>query len=82
MNCSVLSTTPLSFKWKKDNTEVDSSHVVTTSFRPTLSNNTITIATLNLNNIEMDNAGRYQCIITNRFGTIYSQKAVIEVACK
>lgn len=28
------------------------------------------------------NAGRYQCITTNRFGTIYSQKAAIEVACK
>lgn len=77
-----MSTTQLTFKWKKDNTEIDGSHIEITSVKQTLSNNTITTATLNINNVSNSNAGRYQCIISNRFGTIYSQKAVIEVACE
>lgn len=45
-------------------------------------NSTIATSIVNLNNIDHSHAGRYQCIASNTFGTTYSQRFKITVACK
>lgn len=45
-------------------------------------NSTIAVSHITLENVDQQHAGRYQCIATNRFGTTYSQKFKVTVACK
>lgn len=45
-------------------------------------NSTIAVSQVTLENVDPQHSGRYQCIATNRFGTTYSQKFKVTVACK
>lgn len=77
--CRATSTAdaPLHFTWKHDNVEWDSSfHKEVAS-----SNRGITEASsvLQIANITLSKSGRYQCMVTNNYGTTYSAKAKINV---
>lgn len=45
-------------------------------------NSTIVTSVLHLNNIDHNSAGRYQCIVSNKFGATYSHRFKVSVACK
>lgn len=45
-------------------------------------NSTVAVSHVTLANVDHQHSGRYQCIATNRFGTTYSQKFKVTVACK
>lgn len=45
-------------------------------------NSTITTSRLHLTNVDHRTAGRYQCIASNEFGKVYSQRFKVTVACK
>lgn len=45
-------------------------------------NSTIVTSVLHLNNVNQNDAGRYQCIVSNKFGTTYSHRFKVSVACK
>lgn len=80
LTCKVSSTAdaPIQFTWKHDNVEIKnrSMHNDTSSL-----NNGVMEATshLNLYNVTHANAGKYQCMITNSYGTTYSGKAKLSV---
>ena len=77
--CRATSTAnaPIHFTWKHNNVEWDSSFQSETA----RSDRGITEAssTLHITNITHANAGRYQCMVTNNYGTTYSAKAKISV---
>lgn len=45
-------------------------------------NSTIITSILNLKNIDRKYTGRYQCIASNKFGSTYSKRFRVSVACK
>lgn len=45
-------------------------------------NSTIVTSVLHLNDVDHSDAGRYQCIVSNKFGTTYSHRFKVSVACK
>lgn len=45
-------------------------------------NSTIATSRIRLTDVGHNHAGRYQCIASNTFGTTYSQKFKVTVACK
>lgn len=45
-------------------------------------NSTIATSRIRLIDVAHNHAGRYQCIASNKFGTTYSQKFKVTVACK
>lgn len=72
------STSQMRFQWKKDNMIVKNPHV--TLYANTTSGDiTEYRSTFMLYNISYKDEGRYQCVITNDFGSTYSQKAKITV---
>ncbi|XP_011630476.1 leucine-rich repeats and immunoglobulin-like domains protein 3 [Pogonomyrmex barbatus] len=78
--CRATSTadTPLHFIWKHDNVELDDANLQTTL---SSSESGVTEATsvLYLTNISYANAGKYQCMVMNTYGTTYSAKARLSV---
>lgn len=56
---------------KQDNQEI-----------PIPPNSTVAVSYLTLKNVDHEHSGRYQCIATNRFGTTYSQRFKVTVACE
>ncbi|XP_051173855.1 leucine-rich repeats and immunoglobulin-like domains protein 3 [Leptopilina boulardi] len=77
--CRATSTAdaPLHFTWKHDNVEWDPSF-----HKDVVSSNrglTEASSTLQITNITHSNSGRYQCMVTNNYGTTYSAKAKISV---
>ncbi|XP_076862555.1 leucine-rich repeats and immunoglobulin-like domains protein 3 [Brachyhypopomus gauderio] len=81
--CSAASSSdsPMTFAWKKDNealsnTEIqDQVHVRS----PGGSQVTEYTSTLQLRYVESSSEGRYQCVISNHFGSTYSAKAKLTV---
>lgn len=45
-------------------------------------NSTIVTSVLHLNDIDHSHVGRYQCVVSNEFGTTYSRRFKVSVACK
>lgn len=43
-------------------------------------NSTIVTSVLHLNNVDHSDAGRYQCIVSNKFGATYSHRFKVSVA--
>lgn len=80
LTCTATSTadTPLYFTWKHENIELRNAEVQTISI-PSESGITNTSSLLHLINVSNAMAGRYQCMVTNTFGTTYSSKAKISV---
>lgn len=81
--CRATSTadTPLQFTWKHDNVELDDANLQTNL---SFSESGVTEATsiLYLTNVTYANAGKYQCMVTNTYGTTYSAKARLSVLGK
>lgn len=76
------SSSEMIFKWKHDNFELKSDQIYTKSVKQMLTNNTISTSELTLFNVSHEHVGKYQCIAANSYGTTYSQKIKITVACK
>lgn len=70
--------TPLNFTWKHNNVELSGMNLQTNvgSFE---SEATEATSMLHLNNVTHANAGKYQCLVTNSYGTTYSAKAILNV---
>ncbi|XP_043283048.1 leucine-rich repeats and immunoglobulin-like domains protein 3 isoform X2 [Venturia canescens] len=80
LTCRATSTadTPLIFKWKHENVELHKTGLQSdtgTSERGVTEASSI----LHLVNVTHGNAGRYQCMVENTYGTTYSAKAKISV---
>ncbi|KAJ6641050.1 Leucine-rich repeats and immunoglobulin-like domains protein 3 [Pseudolycoriella hygida] len=82
LNCTAIASgsSAMIFKWKRDNFELSPRHIVTESRVDPLTNNTITTSKLVMTDIRNENGGKYQCIVSNLYGTSYSQKVKIVVA--
>uniref|UniRef100_A0A4Y0BIX4 Ig-like domain-containing protein n=1 Tax=Anopheles funestus TaxID=62324 RepID=A0A4Y0BIX4_ANOFN len=68
---------PMTFKWKQDNLELPADQY--TIHQINNENGTIGTTELIIPNIQQSGAGKYQCIITNSFGVVYSPKVKITV---
>lgn len=80
LNCKAMSSapSPMAFTWKKDNMElvnVDLNVVSSTVD----GKNTESLSILNIYKVQHSDAGKYQCVVSNKFGTTYSQKSNISV---
>ncbi|XP_057370279.1 leucine-rich repeats and immunoglobulin-like domains protein 3 [Daphnia carinata] len=81
LTCKAESTSaasPMNAIWKKDNLVFRGSQVVTFARSPDGRTNLMTSVLL-LQNITDEDAGRYQCIVSNDFGSTYSSRAKITV---
>lgn len=80
LNCTAVASSEMFFKWKRDNFELSPRHIVTELTLQPLTNITVGTSKLIMTDISPENAGKYQCIVSNLFGTSYSQKVKIGVA--
>lgn len=80
LTCRAESTaaSPMSAVWKKDNLVYKGSQVVTLARSPDGRTSYMTSELL-LQNITDEDAGRYQCVVSNDFGSTYSARAKITV---
>ena len=78
--CRAISTASarLHFIWKHDNVEMDNanSEINIDSAESGVTNAT---SILHLTNVTHANAGKYQCMVTNTYGTTYSAKAKLSI---
>lgn len=70
---------PITFVWKKDNVQLMNPNVVVNSRVNPDGKSMETSCNLNLLKVEHSHAGKYQCVVSNSYGTIYSQKSAISV---
>ncbi|KAK5612879.1 Leucine-rich repeats and immunoglobulin-like domains protein 3 [Crenichthys baileyi] len=85
--CSAASSSdsPMTFAWKKDNEVLNDAEIHNQAHlrvqRDAGSETEVTeyTTTLQLRNVEFSNEGRYQCVISNHFGSSYSTKARLTV---
>lgn len=82
LNCTAIASasSAMIFKWKRDNFELSPRHIITESTVQPLTNNTVATSKLIMTDISQENAGKYQCIVSNVYGTTYSQKVKVGVA--
>ncbi|XP_029165453.1 leucine-rich repeats and immunoglobulin-like domains protein 3 [Nylanderia fulva] len=78
--CRATSTAdaPLNFTWKYNNVELSGMNLQT-NISSSESGATEATSTLYLTNVTHANAGKYQCMVTNNYGTTYSAKAILTV---
>lgn len=81
--CRATSTSdaPLHFIWKHNNVELDDANLQT-NIGSSESGVTEATSMLHLTNVTHANAGKYQCMVTNNYGTTYSAKAILNVLGK
>ncbi|XP_026577851.1 leucine-rich repeats and immunoglobulin-like domains protein 1 isoform X2 [Pseudonaja textilis] len=82
LTCSAASSSssPMTFAWKKDNEILH--HAEMENFAHVRARDGVVIeytTILHLRRVTFSHEGRYQCIITNHFGSTYSQKAQLIV---
>lgn len=82
LSCKAISSnpSPMSFQWKKDNVELASADISTTATME--GKNMESVSELNIYKVQHSDAGKYQCVVSNSFGTMYSQKSSISVLSK
>lgn len=82
LNCTAITSasSAMIFQWKRDSFELSPRHIVTESSVQPLTNNTVATSRLIMTDIGHENAGKYQCIVSNLYGTAYSPKVKIGVA--
>lgn len=71
----------LHFTWKHDNVEMDNANSEI-NIDSAESGVTKASSILHLTNVTHANAGKYQCMVTNTYGTTYSAKAKISILGK
>lgn len=81
LNCKAVSSSSsnMSVLWKKDNMELLNSNVVVRSHVDQDGRSVETVSELKLLSVEHSHAGKYQCVVSNSYGTTYSQKSTISV---
>ncbi|XP_022915076.2 leucine-rich repeats and immunoglobulin-like domains protein 3 [Onthophagus taurus] len=78
LSCSAFSSSPnLTFIWKKDNFDLINPSVREKAVID--GNNTEIKSELTIFNVQRSDAGKYQCKVSNSYGTTHSKKALIEV---
>ncbi|XP_053318993.1 leucine-rich repeats and immunoglobulin-like domains protein 3 [Spea bombifrons] len=80
--CSAASSSdsPMSFAWKKDNELLNDADIENYAHMRTQGGEVMEYTTiLKLQNVEFTSEGKYQCVISNHFGTSYSVKAKLTV---
>lgn len=81
LNCKALSSSNsnMTFLWRKDNEELINPNVQVISRADPDGRSIETSSELNLFFVDNSHAGRYQCVVSNSYGTTYSQKSIISV---
>ncbi|KAI1882237.1 hypothetical protein AGOR_G00248620 [Albula goreensis] len=80
--CSAASSSdsPMTFAWKKDNEALNEGEVHNQAHLRALAGDvTEYTTTLRLRHVDFASEGRYQCVISNHFGSSYSTKAKLTV---
>lgn len=86
--CSAASSSdsPMTFAWKKDNEILNDAEIHNQahvrSQAGEVSEVTEYTTTLQLRSVEFSSEGKYQCVISNHFGSSYSNKAKLTVNSK
>lgn len=83
--CSAASSSdsPMTFAWKKDNELIGDAEMENYAHLRTEGGEVMEYTTiLRLRNVEFSNEGKYQCVISNHFGSSYSVKAKLTVNSK
>lgn len=80
LSCKAISSDPgeMTFQWKKNNMEITNGNITVTR-TSSEDGNAETVSKLGIHKAETRDAGLYQCIVSNSFGTTYSQKSNISV---
>lgn len=80
LSCKAISSDPgeMTFQWKKNNLEITNGNITVTR-TSSEDGNAETVSKLGIYKAETRDAGLYQCIVSNSFGTTYSQKSNISV---
>ncbi|XP_058810468.1 leucine-rich repeats and immunoglobulin-like domains protein 3 isoform X2 [Phymastichus coffea] len=76
---AITADAPFHFTWKHDNLEIRDRTLYSDEEPSLLDGLTVASSELRLNNVSNTHAGRYQCIVTNNYGTSYSAKVKISV---
>jgi hypothetical protein len=81
LKCRATSTAdaPLSFTWKHDNVEIRDRSLQSDTEPTSTGGITLASSVLQLTNVTNAHAGKYQCMVSNNYGTTYSAKAKISV---
>ncbi|XP_056645716.1 leucine-rich repeats and immunoglobulin-like domains protein 2 [Diorhabda sublineata] len=81
LKCKAVSSSSgaMTFVWRKDNVEIFNPNIEVKSRLYSDGKSTETTSHLYLTNIDHNHAGKYQCVVSNSFGTTYSQKSAISV---
>ncbi|XP_058047386.1 leucine-rich repeats and immunoglobulin-like domains protein 3 isoform X5 [Ahaetulla prasina] len=80
--CSAASSSdsPMTFAWKKDNELIGDAEMENYAHLRAQGGEVMEYTTiLRLHNVEFSNEGKYQCVISNHFGSSYSVKAKLTV---
>ncbi|XP_076237495.1 uncharacterized protein LOC143181133 [Calliopsis andreniformis] len=79
--CRATSTAnaPLHFTWKHDNIEMENGNFQINTNSTESGGVTVASSILHFTNVTHTNAGKYQCMVTNIYGTTYSAKAKISI---
>lgn len=81
LSCKAMSNSNsiMNFQWKKDNVELKNVEILKESVIDPDGKTIETNSTLRLRSVNDSDAGSYQCVVSNHFGTTYSQKSTIFV---
>ncbi|RWS04160.1 leucine-rich repeats and immunoglobulin-like domains protein 3 [Dinothrombium tinctorium] len=78
LTCKASSSSPMHFEWRKNNVLLEGKSINT--FAHTWNESVLEYTSvLHLIDTQYEDEGKYQCIISNQYGTAYSQKARITV---
>lgn len=80
LSCKAISssTNAMSFLWKKDGKEISNPNV-TNLASTSNGKNTESTSILNIHQVNQSDSGKYQCIVSNSFGAVYSSKCNLSV---
>lgn len=80
LSCIAMSSSPspMTFQWKKDNVDLTDAVIINKRIAQD-GKNTEMESQLNISKVQLSAAGKYQCVVSNTFGTTYSQKSSITV---
>ncbi|XP_027011644.2 leucine-rich repeats and immunoglobulin-like domains protein 1 isoform X1 [Tachysurus fulvidraco] len=76
------SSSPMTFTWRKDQEPLPHAHVENSAHSTSKDGPGIMEYTtvLHLRNVKFEDEGRYQCVISNHFGSTYSNKARLSIS--
>lgn len=82
LSCTAMSSSNsvMTFQWKRDNVELLNMNIVSNSSFD--GKTTEAMSKLHIFRVQHSNAGKYQCVVSNIYGTTYSQKSSISVLSK